>query len=416
MAHEKNVYLLRPFLYFLIGVVVVVSIHIHWMEHQWDLMVYRHAGERLLRGENPYIPDPPPGWEHLSFLTVYVYPPIFVRLFSPLCLLPMEVIRFVWILLQAMAFEGLYFLGLRLFGKSFHPMSWALFHFVGVNHDPVLADFRAGNTALFEAAALTAWAVWHIQRPVRAGWIAGTLFAIKPLTVFVLVWELVQQRWKSLLLAALVTATWGMVMVGDRTLFLNYLDFLHSETLQKLNEEHTAGIFNHATVSVMYRLFTNKTVFGPIIDLPILAKLLTFAIPVGVWLTVFSSWRRLEQWANPIEKNAIGWTLLMPGVLLTIPRVGDYNLSVLLVPLFFAGWKAWENRNHVALQLFLLAGVVGNLPISGGDLESFSLEMHWLQFRYVSLVLFWFAAICLSFPPPPRDSAELNTSTNNSSR
>ncbi len=408
-ADPQKYFFLRPSIYFLIGVVLVLSIHIRWAENQWDLMVYYHAGERLWEGENPYEPDIPPGWENLSFLTVYAYPPLFVRVLSPLSLTPEPIFRFIWLSLQAIGFECLYFLGLRLFGKSFHPLSWAMFHFVGVHHDPVMSDFRAGNTATFEAGALTAWAVWHMDRPVRAGAIVGSLLAIKPLAIFVLIWDLVQQRWRSLAWAVGFTGLLGLVMVYDFQLFKNYLDFIGSETLQEINEEHTAGIFNHATVSVMYRLFTSNTVFGPVIDLPILAKLLTFAIPVVIWITVFSSWRRLQGWGNRVEQNAIGFALLMPSVLLTIPRVGDYNLTVLLIPVFFGAWKAWERGNHVALQLFLLAFAIGNLPISGGRLDSFSLEMHWLQFRYVSLVLIWLASYCLTFPQPRPNRSPGNT-------
>ena len=393
-------FLLRPSNYFLIGFAVVLTSHLRWAENQWDLMVYYHAGERLWHGENPYEPDIPPGFENLSFLTVYVYPPIFVRVLSPFCLLPQEVIRLSWLVLQALAFEGLYFAGLRLFGREFHPLSWALFHFVGVHHDPIMADFRAGNTAAFEALALTCWAMWRLDLPRRAGAIVGTLIAIKPLLVFVLIWDLVRQKWKPLLWAVGFLGVVGLLMVCDFGLFKNYLDFLHSKTLQELNEEHTAGIYNYATVSVMYRLFTSETVFGPVWDAPLLAKTLTFLIPVVVWVTVFAGWRRLEGWADRIEANSLGFTLLMPSVLLTIPRVGDYNLAVLLVPLFFAGWRAWERRNHVALNLFVLSGFVNNLPIYGGNLDSFSLEMHWLQYRYVALVLFWLAALCMTFDRP----------------
>jgi hypothetical protein len=189
-------------------------------------------------------------------------------------------------------------------------------------------------------------------------------------------------------------------MLMDYQLFSSFLDFLQSETLRGINEEHTAGIYNHATVSAMYRLFTNETVFGPLVDLPILAKTLTFGIPVLVWILTFGGWRRLQDWGTAMEQNSLGFTLLMASVLLTIPRVGDYNLSVLLVPLFFGAWKAWERGNHVALQLFILAGVIGNLPISGGRLESFTLEMHWLQFRYVSLTLIWLGAWVLTFDRP----------------
>lgn len=400
MSRKSPDFLLSPRVWFVLGVTIVLSVHARWGEAQWDLEVYRHAAERVWAGENPYDPDIPPGWEGLTFLTVYAYPPLFVRVLSPFSLLPEEVFRFLWLLVQAAAFESLYFLGLKMFGKPFHPLSWALFHFVGVHHDPAVADFRAGNTACLEAAALAGWAVLHLDRPLASGFITGVLFAVKPLAVFVLIWELVQGRWKSLAAAVLVTGCLGLAMVVDWSLFRQYLDFLGSRTLQEINEEHTAGIYNHATVSVVYRLFTSETVFAPIYEAPLLARILTPAIPVLLWLVVFNAWRRLDGWADSILRNALGFSLLLPTVLLTIPRVGDYNLIGLLIPIFFGGWTAYRRRNHVALQLFLVGWVVGNLPITGGNLSSFTLEMHWLHFRYVSLVLVWLGAWVLTFPRP----------------
>jgi hypothetical protein len=41
--------------------------------------------------------------------------------------------------------------------------------------------------------------------------------------------------------------------------------------------------------------------------------------------------------------------------------------------------------------LYLAAAVIGNLPIRPSRLDDFTLSYRLLQYRYVSLVLFWFA-------------------------
>jgi len=49
-----------------------------------------------------------------------------------------------------------------------------------------------------EAAALTAWGAFRLRFLAAGTWL-GILFAVKPLTVFVLIWDVVLKRWKAVL-------------------------------------------------------------------------------------------------------------------------------------------------------------------------------------------------------------------------
>jgi len=217
--------------------------------------------------------------------------------------------------------------------------------------------------------------------------------SIKPLTVFVVLWDVVGGRWKAWLSVVVTTAALYGLMFLDQPLFTEYHRFLDSTAFQQIMDEHTVGIYNNATVSVAFRLFTDKTLFVPILVFPPLAYLLTFAVPTAAWLATFSAWREFERSAVSRKvRNGCGFALLLPTVLLTTPRVADYTLVWLLVPLFFETWRAMEEKKPSVFLIYILAAIVGNLTITGGQLDADTMELHWLHFRYVSLVLFWLAA------------------------
>lgn len=362
------------------------------LDAQWDLAAYYRAAQSVWKGESPYTLQDESQEVHLTNLTIYVYPPLFARVLSPFSALPFETVRVLWLLLQVLAFESLYWLGLRLFGQRFTPQSWGLYHLAALPYDGAATDFRAGNTALVEAALLAAWAGLHLSRPLVAGALLGALAAVKPFTAFVALWDLVRSRMRPFLAAAGISALLYLVMFFDGDLFAQYREFLASKTFQRIMDEHTVGIYNNATVSVAFRLFTEKTMFKPVWVFPPLAYLMTFLVPVVVWICAFDVWGKMEKAGlAPELQNRLGFLILLPSVLLTIPRVADYTLVWLLVPLFFGAWWAWEERSWKVMVVFLLAGLVGNLPVHPGRLAELTYSYHLLHYRYVSLVLFWVA-------------------------
>jgi hypothetical protein len=392
---------------FLFGALLILVFKVGNRVGQWDFLVYLDAAGDVWEGANPYRVAVPEGYEHITILTAYVYPPFFARVLSPFSQLPEEAARFCWLTVQSLAFEALYWFGLVLCGRRVGLFSFALFHLIGIRYEAIDKDFLAGNTALVEAAVLTAWAALHRVRPATVGAALGVLLAIKPLGVFVVLWELVRMRWRSLLATVIVAGALGVGMLLDQPLFSQYREFLASSRFQEIMDEHTAGIFNHATVSVAFRLFTDRTMFWPVWDFPPLAYFLTFAVPILVWLLAFNLWRALEESRlDPRLANELGFFLLLPTVLLTTPRVADYTLVWLVVPFFFGTWRAMERKHWGALALFILAGAVENLPITGGRIDTGGVEMHLLQYRYASSVLFWCAAWALGRgavrTPPPK--------------
>lgn len=371
---------------------MVFYVHERSLKAQWDLKAYLNAAQSIHAGVNPYPLEDENALVHITNLTVYVYPPLLARALSPFMDLPQSILKIGWFLLQCVAFESLYWLGLRLVGKPFERVTWLFYHALALLYDGVYTDLRAGNTALMEASVLTAWAVLHLERPFLSGLLLGGLLAVKPLVIFVSIWDLVRGRWKALLAAAGTTAVLYGVMYFDHGLFQSYQTFLDSNTFQRIMDEHTVGIFNSATVSVGFRLFTEQTMFKPVLICPPLAYLYTFLVPIVVWLAAFSAWRRMDEAGIPSEEqNRLGLYLLLPTVLLTIPRVADYTLVWLLIPLFFGGWEAWERRIWPVFCLYSAAALVGNLPVHPAKLVEVTYSYHLMHYRYVSLILFWWA-------------------------
>jgi len=383
---------IHPAVLFFAGAAFIFSIESWHVINQWDLEVYYQAAQDVWAGENPYYdPDEHPD-ENLTILTVYVYPPLFARVISNLHALSEDQFRFLWLVFQSIAFESLYWFGLNLFGRRASLVSWAAFHAIGAFYDGAETDFRAGNTALMEAAVLTAWGAYRLRTMAAGTWL-GILFAVKPLTVFVSIWDIVLKRWRAVLPVVLTAGGLYLLMFLDRPLWPLYREFLDSSTFREIMEEHTAGIYNNATVSVAFRLFSDKTLFVPIWDFPPLAYALTFIVPLGLWLATFSVWRKLREQGIPENiRNGCGFALLLPTVLMTTPRVADYTLVWLLVPFFFESWRSYSENRLTSLFLYLLAGLMSSLPITGGQLDELKFELHLLHFRYLSLVLFWIAA------------------------
>jgi len=137
---------------FLIGAMFMLAVKAHHGWSQWDFAVYLDAARAVRQGINPYADPTSPELRNLTILTRYVYPPMFARVLAPFSVLPEEILRFAWLALHALSFEALYWLGLLLFGRRFGWISWILFHLIGMRYDGVETDFRAGNTALMEAA------------------------------------------------------------------------------------------------------------------------------------------------------------------------------------------------------------------------------------------------------------------------
>jgi len=383
---------LRCATYFLAGVTLVFYVHARALHAQWDLAAYLNAAKALHTGEELY-PLPDEDKEVvMTNLTIYVYPPLLARVMSPLAGLPLPVLKIGWLLLQCIAYESLYWLGLKLARRPFERVTWLLYHAISLLYDGVFTDLRAGNTALMETSILTAWAVFHLERPLFSGLLLGGLLAVKPLAVFVTIWDLVRGRWKALGAVAGVTGILYGVMYLDHGLYQSYQTFLHSKTFQRIMDEHTVGIYNSATVSVGFRLFTDQTMFKPIVVIPALAYLFTFLVPIAVWFSAFSAWRRMDEVGLPIqEQNRLGFYFLLPTVLLTIPRVADYTLVWLLIPLFFGAWEAWERRIWSVFFLYMAAAVIGNLPVHPAELVELTFSYHLMHYRYVSLILFWCA-------------------------
>lgn len=377
------------------------SVHTRFGGLQWDLEAYMAAAGAVWRGETPYlISTPDPNGFNETVLTVYVYPPLFARILSPLSLIDIVWVRIGWLALQALAFESLYWLGLRLFGFAFGPLSWLLFHYLGVRYDGVFTDFRAGNTALMEASLLTAWMWIHLKREPLSGLLLAFLCAIKPFTVFMALWDTARQRWKPVAVFAATGAVLLGIMLADSDHVARYREFLDSETFQRIMEEHTVGIYNNATVSVAFRCFTDQTFFKPFLLYPPLAYAMTFAVPIAVWVLFFSAMRGLAAaGVSNEEMHRRALVLLLPTVLLTIPRVADYTLVWLYVPLFFGAWESWKSGRRGLFALYVAAGIMGNLPIRPSQLADMTYSYHLLHYRYVSLVMFWLAGWMAARPP-----------------
>jgi hypothetical protein len=175
-----------------------------------DYIAYWAAGRLNALGENPYSPEEllalqqQQGWTN-PWPNIVYYPPWTLALLMPLGLLPFEVSRLIWLIIN-LALVGCCADALwKYFGG---PVRWRfLAWLLALTFVPTLVVLRMGQIGPVLLAGIT---IFLLAERRRWDWLAGaalTLPAIKPHLVYlfglgVALWAIDQRRWRILLSAA----------------------------------------------------------------------------------------------------------------------------------------------------------------------------------------------------------------------
>jgi hypothetical protein len=155
-----------PLLYVLVAIlapIVVYDAATHW----FDFVVYHRAGQTFLEGQGPlYGPNSGIGWPQY-----FRYPPLFLIVFVPFALLPLQLAAAMWAILK---FVVLFFLVRALARRIHFPRTGFWWLAPALAPGPYLVqEFRNGN-AQFLIFALVAAALLALD---RRPWLSAFLLA-----------------------------------------------------------------------------------------------------------------------------------------------------------------------------------------------------------------------------------------------
>jgi len=239
---------------------------------QWDLSVYRLAGQAFLEGDNPYDLETLTGKAQGRTDLPFVYPPLTLWLFAPLALVDPNALYWAFLILKFVALFFLLFLWRRFFVRD---LELDLFFWVCLLafHGAIAMDIRSGNLSLFEYLGL--WTAFAFLAKGRAAifalllpWVA--LFKLTP--IFFLILLPIgnhPRKWALFLLSNLLFGSYlalNYFLYPD--LFHSFLGNLEGVRLDPDNRGiHNPTLYSLVTETIGVNTFTK-----------ILASLLSLAI------------------------------------------------------------------------------------------------------------------------------------------
>jgi Glycosyltransferase family 87 len=198
-----------------------------------DFPVYHYAARSLLSGTGPmYGPQSGIGWPQ-----VYRYPPLFLLLFIPFALLPLQLAAFVWAVLK---FAVLGLLARSLFSQlRTQGLGWKFLSLLPAL--PYLAvEFHYGNVQFFIFALAGAALLWLDERPVLAAFALALAISIKVAPLFFLPYLIARKRTAVAALAVALTVALTLLPAGYFGWHTN-ASLLHQWADQELGLATTAG-------------------------------------------------------------------------------------------------------------------------------------------------------------------------------
>jgi alpha-1,2-mannosyltransferase len=329
-----------------------------------DFDVFMHSARALWEGGVVYTENSGP--------SISTNPPVWTVLVAPLALLePITAYR-IFVLITILAGVGYVAwmadeLGLR---PAWTVVGAAMLFF----SNPFLGGLALGQVyPLLALGLVAAWVADRRGKPISSGVALGLVLAVKPQFAPVLLWLLVQRKWRTIVvaLASGAAATLvGVIVAGPGALF-DWVAYVASR--------QPDGFWDNNTLpAAAARLFRDNDFVEPIARLP-WAEPVAYVLAVGI-IILTALWVRHDAemglWAlvaASLLAPSVSWhnylVLLGPGILLLLAR-GWTSLALLLLALEFIPpvWsEAWRHGSTVAAALML-------------NLYLYILLAHWLVF------------------------------------
>ena len=311
------------------------------LAHQ-DFGVYLAAGRDLWHGQPLYtaflhhpFPDP-------TLRPAYIYPPVFAVMVVPLGLLPDPVASAVWLLIGQVALAA----ALVLILRWRRPPAWAITAMLcaTLTFYPLWVDAVQGQANLVVMLLVTAGVAGIAVGRPRAGAALGVAAALKLTPIILLVWLLIDRRFRE---AAWMVAGFAAVTgVGALVRFQDTLVFFR-QVVPAL-AQGTAFYANQSLPGLIGRVLTANPYTQPWIAVN-WPSLLLGVLTVG--LTAWWFWGTRDQ--PPLIRGG-AFLPLMP----LLSAVTWSHHLVILLPVIWLGVIALAGREWPVPPTLVLAGVL----------------------------------------------------------
>lgn len=322
------------------------------LRHQ-DFGAYLDAARDLWREQPLYatflhhpFPDP-------TLRPAYIYPPAFALLVAPLGLLPDTVAGLIWVAVGQAALAA----SVVVIVRWLRPPSWPLTVLVctTLTFYPVWVDAVQGQANLLVLLLVTAGIAGVLQGKPRFGAYLGAGAALKLTPVILLVWLLLDRRFREA--GSMVAGFAALTAVGALLRFHDTLVFF-GQVVPAL-APGTAAYANQSLGGLLSRIFSANPYTRPWIALPaafILATILSVLL-VGWWC-----WRTRE------HSSLVRVAAFIPLMPLLSSVTWPHHLVILLPVLWFGivaiAERDWPPAPTLGLAgLLLVFSVVSRWPV-----------------------------------------------------
>ncbi len=348
---------------FLIGFGVIFYVYSDSVNRQWDFPVYYLAATTVAQGSNPYDPAAlqaaSDSIEEVGYggSLPFLYPPHLARVMYPLSKASFFTASFWWMLFKCIALESIIFMSLMLIGQPIHLLGLILAHIAALFYRPVSLDFSAGNIALFEAClVLFGLNAWRCNRFTMAGLFTILGCSIKGTPILISLYPLHLREWRLVRTLTVFSAVFGVYMLFDWKLFLNFFAFYQSPEWAVIWDEQVQSFYNCSSATVILRTFSDTYFAEPIIRLPILATILIPLFPLVIFGLMAVSIKKAQS-VGIQHTNGILLSMILCGVLLLPPRLAGYTLVWTLFPVMHVCYSCW-NSKQILPFIIVLAGLM----------------------------------------------------------
>ena len=337
------------FLYGRYGFATLSGIGSDSMAVHLDFDIFWRSARAWLDGENAFQPAGAPDISN--------NPPFFTVLFSPFALVePLTGYR-VWVVCMVLTQVAALAWVARELGMKTIPATLGVAALLA--SAPFLGTLAIGQ--MYPMLALGLVAAWTWDRNEKhglSGVALGITVALKPSLAPILLWPLIQRRWRALVAAlasGAATTSLGVAVVGIGPTF-DWLDTLRTKFLD--------GSWDNASLPGLAALTLRENRFAEHLADPPYA--LTAALVVGLALLALTVYRaRLDGatalWAlvaASLLASPVTWhnylPVLAPGVMLLLARGQTSGVLLVALALVPQSWTAfWEGRDTAGATLAL---------------------------------------------------------------
>lgn len=363
-----------------------IWIGLHKDVYQWDFNTYYFATKAFVNGANPYDLNILSQYSPRPVELAFVYPPIFLAIFSILGKLDYGAAFNIFLILKLISLLGLFAIWRKGFIEGGTTLIFYLFCIFSFNA-AIFKDIYAGNISIFEQSLL--WLGFYFLKNKRAAafcvvTVAVSVFKLAPILflVLILLTDIPRRKLYFILSGAVFCGIMFLSYMVEPSLFRAFIG-----NLIGLRERGIVNPSSYALISECFSVILNRPVFAG------------FSAMTGIFYSVFLgvviylAVKAISRLRSTKGRDHGDMIILFICVVYTIilPRFKDYSFIIMIVPAYVMIKKLFARSGYYGyLILMMLIIPAGAAPV-GMDLI---IKALW---RYYPLIISYGVFFCFIY-------------------